>query len=490
MINKFIKTENLLKKLFIINVFFILIFISSNIFSYDLIVQGLEEDNSIVTCNINENSKDCILNSLTNNIIVSDNIYIEISPDLEDKFITKELNLIINQDINFIVQVQELSFGNTTNFFKSLIIKDEVIVKFKKSNTNLSGFRVLSNISDLNVLNDSALIFESKINDLDLEDYFDDENISIEIISPYLDFKNTNIYIDSDSNLNFDFKLIYHINSKECDCSYDSNNCYSIKYEFNENNNLDISKKFYNCEYDSDNSEWITTYDYTRKLTLNLDHILNTNIFSNINNNGTLKIINKGAKIKLDQDINYLNVAPINILNYSGDDFISVLDNDKENIGFLKTCNDYSNINFQNNYLFNLCYFFIVTPAQLNLNNLNNLEYQQFIDDCGNNFTIPEEQYITNFLYINEDKIINPYLLGKIQGNNSENLNNNLNDFILKDITDSNISNLNELVSNSIFILKGTDINVKLLNFYKFYFKLNYLESDINLNIPFALYNN
>jgi len=477
--NKNYNSEKIfLKNICLISIFLFLIFLTKYSFCDDeLVVNGLTNSGSVVTCNLDLDTNNCILNIESNDDLVAsgNDIYIDTSSKEYD---SKELNLVINQNCNIYITSgnglnnNKFMIGTDDDVrlnFNSIIINDSSTVVFQKLFGLNYEFRSL--INNVYVNNNSTLKFRSNSNVINCTLTYNNVNVaganSILLSSININLENTNLYIDSTSNLDVNFNI-----SSNCGLT-------SVDSLFNDGINI----------YENSAGQYIGFRIPQNKGSM---------IFGNVDNNGTIKIESKGVEFYADGIITNLN-SSIVFLDYKGDKLPEILDNSSENIAYIKSCEDYSNYPFNDNYDYNLCRLYLTIPQELNSINLaiNSDRVQYFIKSCENNF-IPVENSSFN-LYIPEFKKINPYLFGKIYDSggvvgysfdqislkNLYNNNNSIVDFnyyysipplfiFYKDNPISNIDQTSFLGSYNIF---------SILNY-------NNVENiDINLNYPFSIVN-
>jgi len=499
------------KNICIIFIFLFLMFLAK--YSFSLSVQGLSQGASYFYCSVSPGTNDCVLSfNNSNPVNVYDTIYI-------DSDGTEELNLVIeNNDVNFIIE-NNLDFGNDNITFNSLIIRNSTVYFIKEEDT----INVNSNINNVMLFN-SDLYFIN-VGEYDVRDKIVFESVeeatnNTQILdAPYIDFKETNLFIDTDSKFSTNFNISFYFN-RDFSCNLGNNSvCSLLNHGFDCENivcytnlpesyypedytgNMILYKKMINCEvsvvgypgscrFSSEGNKYY--------LDLDLDNTKQI-IFKNVDNNGVLRIIAKSFQFYMQDNLKEEFSTPIIFLNYSGDKLPTRLDLDSKNIAFLKTCEDYSNHSFGSSYVFptgifryDLCSFFVSSPTRINLNSvLPASRIKRNTIACDNIYISPELQGQSSF-YIPEKKTINPYLFGQIYDSN----NYYINDFSIKRIQEIPSINLdislNELHVNNNFILHKLDDlpEISVLYPYSIYSKFNYNGSDINLHYGFSFFKN
>jgi hypothetical protein len=508
--NKLNSKKIIQKNLIFIIIFVFLIFISK--YSFSLKVEGLSFNGSYLYCQQQQNSNDCIL-SFNNHTIVE--VLNDIYLDTDN---SEELNLIIdsnNKTIFFIVQ-DNLNFGNSQNLFNSLIIKNSEVIFIKEEIDKDKDSITIKSVINSVYLENSILRFNNTIHDTIFNnfDFYANINLALEnqkiIYSPSINFKNTDLFIDNNSEFYINFDLVdtpnYHFhcnfdlepeaNNELCDHYNNNNNgfcndisfCYSeIPLELYPSGYLGVIlyKKEFACELQGDDCVGIEPINI-EYLAINADEIDQEIIFKNIVNNGVIDITNKGIKLNFDNKFIEDLIPPIIFLNYTGTNFPKKLDTDSKNMVFLKTCDD--NLIIPNNYDYNFCSIFIYSPVKY-FENFNNVISRKLV--CKNTNNYLEPQNILSFNDIN--KTINPYLFGQIYDSNS----NYYSDFFEYKINKIPISEnnytLNKFQKNNNFIFYSNDINLPelcVLHLYNISSVLNYNDTNINLNYGFSFFRN
>ena len=469
--------EVFLKNICLISIFLFLIFLTKYSFCDDsLVVSGLTNSGFSATCDLDLDTNNCTLVIDEGADLIANGNYIYIDTSAKE-YDSKELNLVINHSCNIYLasgtegmNSKEFKIGTYDSGlnFNSIIINNSTVVFRKLSGLNYE-FRSLINNITLN--NNSTLKFKNNSIVNTCTPTRISENIAhsnpILLSSININLKTTNLYIDSSSNLDVNFNI-------SSDCGLTS--------------------------FDSSFGDGINIYQNAENqfIAFRIPQNKGSMIFGNVDNNGTIKIESAGVEFHADDITTNLN-SSIVFLDYKGINLPEILDNSSENIAYIKSCEDYSNYNFNNSDDYNLCRLYLTTPSS-NIDDIDSVidstRVQYFEKSCGNNF-VPIEDNGNIPLYIPEYKKINPYLFGKIYDSqgvvsydfSTRRLDNLFDNSLIVDDFD-----LEDSIAPLFIFYKADPIDsISILNSYNIFSILTYSNNsedvDINLNYPFSIIN-